>query len=82
MTRFWIVTLLIGGFAWSTGCETDAQTGALVGAGGGAAAGAAIDHNNRGRGAMIGAGIGAVTGALIGNESDKAKDRERYDYDY
>lgn len=62
----------------NTGCETDAQTGGLLGAAIGAAAGAGIDHNNRGRGAAIGAAVGGGTGYIVGNESDKKKQRQRY----
>jgi len=67
-------------------CQNDAQTGALIGAAAGAGLGAAIDNDKAHRGALIGAGIGAGTGYIIGNESDKTKQRERYEtyrrYDY
>ena len=59
-------------------CQNDAQTGALIGSAVGAAAGAGIDHKKRGRGALIGAGVGAGAGYIIGNESDKSKNSNRY----
>jgi uncharacterized protein YcfJ len=62
------------------GCETKAQTGALVGGAGGAAIGAGIgsvSHQRAGEGALIGGAIGAIGGYLVGNEMDKADQRER-----
>lgn len=62
-----------------TGCQNDAQNGALIGAGAGAGLGAIIGHNSgdhAGEGAAIGAAAGALGGYIIGNESDKAKERE------
>ena len=62
------------------GCQTKAQTGALVGAGSGAAVGGAIgsvSHSRAGAGAAIGAGVGAIGGYIVGNEMDKADQRER-----
>src|SRR5216110_3251532 len=64
----------------SVGCESKAQTGAMVGAGGGALLGGAIgsvSHSRAGAGAAIGAGVGAIGGYVVGNEMDKADQRER-----
>lgn len=65
------------------GCETNAQTGALAGGVGGAAVGAGIgslSHARAGEGALIGGAVGALGGYLIGNEMDKAQQRERDRY--
>ena len=78
------VALSMGTFGMS-GCGSDAQSGALLGAGVGALGGAVVGHNQGRRtaeGAGIGAGIGAVAGYMIGNESDKAKQRQRHYYHY
>ncbi len=54
-------------------CRNDAQTGALLGAGIGALAGQAIGGDTEGT--AIGAAAGAGLGYIIGNESDKARER-------
>lgn len=62
------------------GCANNAQTGALVGGAGGAAVGAGIgslSHARAGEGALIGAAVGAIGGYVVGNEMDKAEQRER-----
>jgi len=82
LTGWAVAAVIICTLGLSSGCETDAQTGALLGSVIGAAAGAGIDHNNRGEGALIGAGVGAAGGYMIGNESDKKKQRDRYNHDY
>jgi hypothetical protein len=65
------------------GCK-DSEAGALLGAGAGAGLGAVIGHQSghAGEGAAIGAAAGALGGYIIGNESDKKKDRESGNYDY
>ncbi|MGE5608688.1 MAG: glycine zipper domain-containing protein [Bacillota bacterium] len=74
-------TLLVAVLTLSlAGCETKAQTGALVGGAGGAALGAGIgsmSHARAGEGALIGGAVGALGGYLVGNEMDKADQRER-----
>lgn len=65
--------VLVAGAAFSTGCESEAQTDALIGSAIGAAIGAGVDHNNRGRGAAIGAAAGGGAGYIYGNEQDKKK---------
>lgn len=82
MKTLMIGSVLLSGIVLGAGCETDAQTGALLGAGGGALIGTAIDDNKRERGAMWGSLAGAAIGYVVGNESDKAKERERNPYDY
>ena len=70
---------LSAGVLFGGGCASDAQTGALLGAGAGAGIGAIVGHNSGrhgGEGAAIGAGIGALGGYIIGNESDKARQRQ------
>lgn len=54
-------------------CQTDAQTGALIGAGVGAGIGQAAGGDTKST--VIGAGAGAILGGVIGNESDKQKER-------
>jgi hypothetical protein len=74
-------TLLVAVLVLSlAGCETKAQTGALVGGAGGAALGAGIgsmSHARAGEGALIGGAVGALGGYIVGNEMDKADQRER-----
>jgi hypothetical protein len=72
------------GCLWCFGLQgcNDAQAGLLLGAGGGALAGQAIGHSTTAT--LVGTGIGAGLGYIIGNESDKDRDRycrHRY-YDY
>lgn len=77
MKTFLMILMLVG-LSFTVGCANDAQTGAGLGAMIGAGVGAAVDDNNRWRGAAIGGAIGAGSGYIIGNESDKAKARDRY----
>lgn len=74
-------TLLVAALTLGlAGCETKAQTGALVGGAGGAALGAGIgsmSHSRAGEGALIGGAVGALGGYIVGNEMDKADQRER-----
>jgi hypothetical protein len=67
-----LMVVVVGlGLAFTTGCESDAQTGALIGTGAGAGIGQAIGHNTEST--LIGAGVGGGAGYMIGNESDKKK---------
>lgn len=65
--------ILAAGAVILAGCETKAQTGALVGAAAGAGVGQLIGRNTAGT--LIGAGVGAAGGYIIGNEMDKADQR-------
>jgi hypothetical protein len=79
---FGLAALLAGAASTLTGCN-DAQAGALLGAGIGALAGQAAGGDTEAT--LIGTGIGTGVGYIIGNESDKAKQREYYrrgNYDY
>jgi hypothetical protein len=78
-----LALVVLGGLALTLGGCSDGEAGALLGAGIGALAGQAIGGNTEAT--LIGAGVGAGTGYIVGNESDKRKDRYRYDrrhYDY
>jgi hypothetical protein len=73
---------LAGSAVVLNGCN-DAQAGALLGAGIGALAGQAAGGDTEAT--LIGTGIGTGVGYIIGNESDKAKQRDYYrrgNYDY
>ncbi len=75
-----LIAGLLGAPVALSGCN-DAQAGALLGAGVGALAGQAIGGDTKGT--VIGTAVGAGVGYVIGNESDKAKARQRYgNYDY
>jgi hypothetical protein len=77
-----LAAMLAGSASVLGGCN-DAQAGALLGAGIGALAGQAAGGNTEAT--LIGTGIGTGVGYIIGNESDKAKQREyhrRGNYDY
>ncbi len=58
----------------AAGCASSAGTGSLIGAGVGAALGQAFGQDTEGT--LIGAGVGAGAGYLIGNEMDKADERQ------
>jgi hypothetical protein len=74
-----LAVALAGTAAFTSGCN-DAQGGALLGAGIGALAGQAIGGDTEAT--LIGAGVGTGAGYIIGNESDKAKSRQRGNYNY
>ena len=77
----WAVIVAAAG-CFCIGCENKAQSGALIGAGGGALAGAIIGHQSghAGAGALIGGAVGAGGGYIVGNEMDKADQREEQRY--
>jgi hypothetical protein len=71
-----LVTILMAvvvsvGFAFSAGCESDAQTGALIGTAAGAGIGQAIGHDTQST--LIGAAVGGGAGYMLGGEGDKKK---------
>jgi len=65
-----------------SGCETDAQNDALIGSAAGAGIGAIVGHQSghAAGGALIGGAVGGGAGYIIGNESDKKKERESSQY--
>ena len=78
-----VAGLALGGAVLMSGGCSDAEAGSLLGAGIGALAGQAIGNNTEGT--IIGTAVGAGVGYAVGNESDKRRDRARYDrrhYDY
>ena len=76
-----LAAILLGATTMLSGCN-DAQGGALLGAGIGALAGQAIGGNTEAT--LIGTAVGAGAGYVVGNESDKEKQRRgsygNYDY--
>jgi hypothetical protein len=75
MEKGLVTTLVIAvvslSLAFTTGCESDAQTGALIGTAAGAGVGQAIGRDTGST--LIGAGVGGAAGYMIGNEQDKKK---------
>lgn len=70
-----VLVLTIGfGLILISGCETDAQNKALLGTAIGAGVGQAIGRDTQGT--LIGAGVGAGAGYMLGNEGDKARQRQ------
>jgi len=68
-----LLIIIIAGFLFVTGCETQAQSGAAVGGLAGAGLGAIIGNQsgNAASGALIGGAVGAGGGYMVGNEADK-----------
>ena len=68
-----MLIIIIAGFLFVTGCETQAQSGAAVGGLAGAGLGAIIGNQsgNAASGALIGGAVGAGGGYMVGNEADK-----------
>ncbi len=77
-----VLLTAVVGFGAIAGCESDAQTGGLFGALGGAGLGAIIGHQSghAAEGAIIGGAAGGAGGYVIGNESDKARQRRYEEY--
>ncbi len=74
MNRIVVIMMLVVvalGYAFLTGCESDAQTGALLGSGIGAGVGALAGGDTEAT--LIGAAVGGGAGYMLGNEGDKKK---------
>jgi hypothetical protein len=80
MTRYAIIVVLTLVLAMTGlfigGCETQAQSGALIGSGIGAGVGALASHGRAG-GTLVGAAVGGGAGYIVGNEADKAQQRQQ-----
>lgn len=74
ITNIIISAILVGSQAFLTGCDNDAGTGALIGAAIGAGVGQAAGGDTKST--AIGAGVGAGAGYIIGNQSDKSKEKQ------
>jgi uncharacterized protein YcfJ len=69
-----LVIILLASLIFVSGCASDAGTGTLLGSAAGAGIGYAIGGDATG--ALIGAGVGGVGGYMLGNESDKGKEKK------
>ena len=69
-----LVALVAVAMAFTTGCESDAQTGALIGTAAGAGIGQLAGKSTEST--LIGAAVGGGAGYMLGNEGDKKKTKE------